>query len=70
MSYCRLVQLPENIGNLRKLRFLNLFKNDLKTLPNSIVKMDKLSTLNVFDNFKLSESYKKYLPKLIRMKKK
>ena len=34
-----------------------------------MVKLDRLSYLNVYDNFKLSESYKQYLPKLLKNKK-
>jgi len=69
VSYCDLTQLPHNIGNLKQLQTLNLFSNDLKYLPKSIIHLDNLSSLNVYDNYELSEGYKKYLPKLLRTKK-
>lgn len=69
VSYCELQRLPENIGNLKKLVSLNLFGDKLKYLPKSIIKLDNLTYLNVYDNFKLSESYKSYLPVLLKNKK-
>jgi Leucine-rich repeat (LRR) protein len=57
-----LTKLPENIGALENLESLNLFGDDLRTLPKSMSKMKKLQSLNVYDNFKLSESYKSFLP--------
>lgn len=68
ISHCGLERLPDNIGNLKELQSLNLNTNNLKYLPKSIVQLNKLSHLNVFDNFKLSESYKTYLPELLRKK--
>jgi len=58
-----LTKLPENMGNLQNLESLNLFGDDIRTLPKSMAKMKKLESLNVYDNFKLSESYKSFLPK-------
>lgn len=69
ISYCDLTKLPQNIGNLKQLQTLNLFSNDIKFLPRSIIHLDNLSSLNVYDNYELSEGYKKYLPKLLKGKK-
>jgi len=68
ISHCGLEKLPDNIGNLKELETLNLFNNNLRHLPQSIKLLDNLSNLNVYDNFKLSESYKKYLPKQLKKK--
>ena len=69
IGYCGLEKIPENIGNLKKLESLDLFGNNLKRLPRSIEKLDNLGYLNVYDNFKLSESYKNYLPQLLKKRK-
>lgn len=66
ISHCGLDKLPENIGDLKELQKLNIFGNNLKTLPKSIRNLDNLSGLNVFNNFQLNDSYKNYLPKLLR----
>lgn len=68
ISHCGLERLPDSIGNLKALQKLNLNNNDLKYLPKSIGQLNHLTYLNVVDNFKLSESYKKYLPVLLRKK--
>jgi len=62
ITHCGLENLPENIGNLKNLQTLNLNTNNLKKLPKSIEQLESLTYLNVNDNYKLSESYKKYLP--------
>ena len=48
---------------------LNLNNNNLKYLPKSIAHLDKLTYLNVLDNNKLNESYKKYMPESLQKKK-
>ena len=63
-----LTKLPEKIGNLTNLECLDLFGDDIRTMPKSMSKMKKLKCLNVYDNFKLSESYKSFLPKRLWQK--
>jgi len=60
IGYTKLVTLPMNIGNLTELQRLDLFGCQLKTLPSSIKNLKQLRYLNVYDNFGLEESYKKW----------
>ncbi len=69
ITHCGLEVLPENIGNLKNLQALNLNTNNLKYLPKSIAQLENLTYLNVNDNYKLSESYKKYLPEHYKKEK-
>ena len=41
--------LPPEIGQLRKLRFLEGYKNDIKTLPSEIGGLVALEYLNLFN---------------------
>jgi len=43
----RLINLPESIGNLRKLDELNLWGNRLKDLPESMKNLKSLKYLNL-----------------------
>ena len=43
-------QLPEEIGELKALRVLDLQKNNLQFLPNSIGKLKNLNVVNLSDN--------------------
>ena len=41
-------EIPESIGNLKKLKFLSLAKNpDLKSLPDSLADIDTLEVINL-----------------------
>jgi GTPase SAR1 family protein len=46
----KLTVLPESIGQLTKLRYLNLTNNQLKLLPESICQLSELLSLNVSNN--------------------
>ena len=59
---CDIKELPEDFGDLIKLENLYLKKNDLKKLPYSLSNMKFLWLLNVYDNYNLRESYKKWIP--------
>ena len=44
-------EIPESIGNLKKLKFLSLAKNpDLKSLPDSLADIDTLEVVNIKDS--------------------
>ena len=45
-----LTELPEEIGSLARLKWLNLEKNQLEKLPESIRSLKKLSCLNLSSN--------------------
>lgn len=65
LSFTDLTALPEDIGNLQNLRLLRLFGCKLKTLPRSMRQLKNLRHLNVYDNFELDESYKKWFDKKV-----
>ena len=48
--YCNLSSLPESIGNLTSLKYLNLCRNQLKKLPESTGKLTSLQELCLRDN--------------------
>ena len=69
IGYTKLKYLPADIGDLSELIRLNLFGCELETLPNSIQNMKQLRYLNVYDNYELDESYKKWFdPKVYTCK--
>lgn len=44
-------EIPESIGNLKKLKFLSLAKNpDLKSLPESLADLENLEVINIKDS--------------------
>lgn len=44
-------EIPESIGNLKKLKFLSLAKNpDLKSLPDSLADLENLEVINIKDS--------------------
>ena len=59
LSGQHLKNLPESIGNLKKLQILDLNENELSYLPKSIKNLEKLRGLNLSNN-----NFEK-LPKLI-----
>ena len=60
LSYCGLTELPDSIGDIKRLRHLILRENDLSELPESIGQCENLQLLDVSHNVHL-----KKLPKEI-----
>jgi Leucine-rich repeat (LRR) protein len=50
LSFCQLIELPEEIKNFASLKYLNLGYNQLKKLPKEIIKLSNLRTLHLIDN--------------------
>ena len=46
----RLAELPDSIGNLRRLRVLNLGRNQLQMLPRRLAELPALHVLQLYDN--------------------
>ncbi|KOM49981.1 hypothetical protein LR48_Vigan08g080800 [Vigna angularis] len=59
ISFCNLLQIPDEIGNLRSLKLLNLGGNKFVTLPSTIKQLSNLRCLNLTQCKEL-----KYLPEL------
>ncbi|XP_062173760.1 putative disease resistance RPP13-like protein 1 [Alnus glutinosa] len=59
--YRNITELPESIGKIKHLRYLNISFSTIKRLPDSICKLCNLQTLNLSDCFGLS-----VLPREIR----
>lgn len=59
ISFCNLLQIPDEIGNLRSLEILNLGGNKFVTLPSTIKQLSYLHYLNLTHCKEL-----KYLPEL------
>ena len=64
LGYNQLKSLPDSIGNLTNLKYLNLSKNQLKDLPESIGKLKKLQRLHLYGN-QLSDEEKARIKKLL-----
>ncbi|XP_059440679.1 putative disease resistance RPP13-like protein 1 [Corylus avellana] len=47
--YGNITELPESIGKIKHLRYLNISSTQIKRLPNSICKLCNLQTLNLSD---------------------
>ena len=65
ISFCNLLQIPDEIGNLRSLIRLNLGGNKFVTLPSTIKQLSNLEHLNLEHCKQL-----KYLPELPTIKEK
>jgi len=65
ISFCNLLQIPDEIGNLRSLVKLNLGGNKFVTLPSTIKQLSSLRCLNLEHCKQL-----KYLPELPTIKEK
>jgi len=65
ISFCNLHQIPDEIGNLRSLKYLNLGGNEFVTLPSTIKELSNLQRLNLEHCKQL-----KYLPELPTIKEK
>ncbi|KAK8464138.1 hypothetical protein PHAVU_011G136130 [Phaseolus vulgaris] len=65
ISFCNLHQIPDEIGNLRSLEYLNLGGNEFVTLPSTIKELSNLQSLNLEHCKQL-----KYLPELPTIKEK
>ena len=65
LSFTNLTALPKDFGKLSNLEILRLFGCNLKTLPRSMRQLKNLRHLNVYDNFELDESYKKWFDKKV-----
>ncbi|XP_074313181.1 putative disease resistance protein RGA3 [Silene latifolia] len=63
----RLPILPDTIGNLLHLRYLNLANTSIQNLPNSIVRLYNLQTLNLNSCEKLKE-WPKNFSKLVNLR--
>jgi len=63
ISFCSLLQIPNEIGNLSSLKVLNLGGNKFVTLPNTIKQLDNLLCLNLEHCKQLD-----YLPELPKIK--
>ena len=47
----RLIQLPENLSSLKKLRTLSINNNNLESIPNSIFELIEIEKIDVRNNF-------------------
>jgi len=65
ISFCNLLKIPEEIGDLRSLVELNLGGNKFVTLPNTIKQLSNLRCLNLDHSTQL-----KYFPELPTIKEK
>ena len=50
LGACRLIELPESLGRMSRLRKLSLFRNSLTTLPASIQSLRQVTRLDLSDN--------------------
>jgi len=57
LSKNNLTSLPEEIGLLKNLKYIDLGKNKLKTLPKSIIKLNKTLKINVNGNPNITIPY-------------
>ncbi|XP_074313180.1 putative disease resistance protein RGA3 isoform X2 [Silene latifolia] len=60
------VRLPDTVGNLLHLRYLNLAYSKMKKLPDSIVRLHNLQTLNI-NHCKFLEEWPKEFSKLVNL---
>jgi hypothetical protein len=51
VTRCGLTALPENIGDMSNLRYINIDSNDVRSLPTSITKLPNLRVIVLTDNY-------------------
>ena len=48
LSYTRISVIPDSIGQLSNLRILDLRNNKIEVIPESIIKVEKITQLKIF----------------------
>ncbi|MCH79431.1 CC-NBS-LRR resistance protein [Trifolium medium] len=66
-KYCNITMLPDSIGNLVQLRYLDLSHTKIKTLPDTICNLSYLQTLNLASCIHLTE-LPEHVGKLINLR--